>query len=166
MFSCFLGWTALASGKIEYFLIFIFYFILHGQMHTNFRYLGVTFDLIGPQMQIFIRCLPRRSASFSPYIQIGRQSTYGLNQNYDWDTHYSFHPWKKKWKIFKLPEIRAVEPKTKRKWAEMDITNEPVVQNWWFKSLVHISIRTVENNDLEKSITKKIIIWQRNIKPP
>ena len=79
----------------------------------RFWLLGCDLRSDWPSEADLIRCLPRRSASFSPYRQIGRQSTYGLNQNYDWDTHYSFHPGKNEKKIAKLPEIHAVNRRTR-----------------------------------------------------
>ena len=69
------------SPRISGFSHFLFlYFILHGRMHA----VSVTWKYpcfsLAPGMQIFIRCLPRRSSSIPLCL------TWDEPKTYDWDT--------------------------------------------------------------------------------
>ena len=67
-------------SDFSYFLVLIFEFHTHGRMHV----ISVTYkyppSLFAPGMQIFIRCLPRRSSSGTPLAWPR------TNQKFDWDT--------------------------------------------------------------------------------
>ena len=71
-----LPWISLVLFNIFTFLFF--YVILHGQMHLILVSWEWPSFLLALHMQIFIRCLPRRSTSFSRYwLPIG-QKTHGM----------------------------------------------------------------------------------------
>ena len=67
-------------SDFSYFLVLFLNFILHGRMHV----ISVTWKYpsfsLAPGMQIFIRCLPRRSSSIPLCL------TWDEPKTYDWDT--------------------------------------------------------------------------------